>query len=728
MTKKRRKKTRNSISSETSRAASPIGDAGQSTNIIIKRETETPLSAPFSPQSHANHMMMSSYPAAANNGVIKSPMHPKQMKTELEDAIIDDDPVSQTMDKSDDDPIHTHILCKKVRQAQQTKGLWAQRALNLDQNPTVDDSLMRPPINNPLQRNNNYSAGDGIQKRPMPNASSQNGGEKDDVSTDIIIPRERVISICSLDKDALDDYLNGGDNSQDQEAELLKYFQSDENAQNMSVDAKQSVSVPESYHPPTDPNDYKVIKRIGNDKNISELRWYLQQNLQQQADAVALRPQLQQFRGPVADLKGEVMQGFASATLSKMSANARQALQPKRSTLVPSYLPGNTQILSIESPANPKQTANANNIPQSPNSRRKNFSFVPISPGPVSPSGSQLNITGPPAAKQTQFVSPRSASHRKSYKQNPTTSTNPVNSTQGHINNHPYGNMSATFTGHNTMAISAPPSPAPLLQMRHEQHMSQMQALQSEANDCNGKRITFDGNSAEVFGNRSQSAPLHCQIPIAKSQMYVNASSMSCTQSPVANDYSEYMDIVSSSSNDRLVKMEPGATDLTVSSSLMRSNMTINQHLSLLNIPDRESNTFLGNNMSRSVPSTPQPSHFFGNSGSTPMTMFDNSKSVPTTPLANGFCGTNTPFRYSPSEMNRDFLINGNTVEPTVCNNSMSAAFFGSSSQHSQDPSDQQNSNLSDRDLRIVTEDIDELSSFGDAADPIIGSDLLNHL
>lgn len=677
------------------------------------------------------------------------------MKTELmDDSVIEDDPIvpPNHMEKSDEDPIQMQILCKKVRQAQQTKSLWAQRALNLELNSTGDDTLMRPP--HPQSRLTNYGGGDGMLKRSIANASAQIGAEKDDVSTDIIIPRERVISICSLDKDALDDYLNGGDNSQDPEAELLQYFQSDENAQN--IDTKPS-PVLENNHMSNDPNN---SKRLGYEKNISELRFYLQQNLQQQqSDAAAARNVPPQYRGlTVVDSKGTtILPGLASATLSKMSANNRQMIQPKRNNNLSvvgsgsSYYPlciSQTQNPNDATIKQPKQTTNSvsNDIPQSPNSRRKNFSFVPISPGPESPSSSgQVTVTGPSStSKPTIFVSPRSASHhRKSFKQSPSSnqsSTQLQNSNQltTTLNTNPYTNP-IVYSRNQVALSSGPPSPAPLLQMRHEQHMSQM-LVQHPSDYQQAKRTTFEGVASEIFGNRSQSAPLHCQMPNAKTQMYNITSSMSCTQSPVPNEYSELMDMVGGSSvvDLHFVKMEQGgATDLSVSSSsLMRTtNMpTMNQHITHLNLGDRDASAFIANSssMSRSVPSTPQPSQFFGNSGSTPMTMFDISKSVPTTPLANGFCGGNsTPFRYSPSEqMNRDFLINGNTVEPMCAgNNSMSSAFFGSSSQHdSQDNTDQQNSNLSDRVLRIVSDDIDELSSFGDAADPIIGSDLLNQL
>lgn len=719
LTKKRRRKTRNSISSETSRAASPVGDHHHLA-VTIKHE---PDSAPFSPKGRITPMsMMNSY---ATNGVIKSPLHLKQMKTELDDSVIEDDPVTPVshMTKSNEDPIQMQILCKKVRQAQQTKGLWAQRALNLEMNAGGDDSLMRPPVNNPQSRINHY--GEAILKRHLPNSSSsQVSGEKDDVSTDIIIPRERVISICSLDKDALDDYLNGGDNSQDQEAELLKYFQSDENSQNISVDSK-PLPVLENYHQSNDPSS---AKRLGYEKNISELRYYLQQNLQQQSDSTTSRTNPQQYRGlPVVDSKGEIVTGLASATLTKMSVNNRQMVQPKRNTNLSAASPFYTQNTIENVTTTQKQTTNvSNNIPQSPNSRRKNFSFVPISPGPESPSG-QLAVVGPPTSKPTTFISPRSASHRKSFKQSAATSSIPQSSSQPTSLNSYVNSSNPIYTPIN-VTHSASPSTAPLLQMRHEQNMSQMMINQTAPNDNNHtKRITFEGAGSEMFGNRSQSAPLHCQMTNTKPQIYNITTSMSCTQSPVPNEYSGLMDMVGSSSDHHLIKIEQGATDLSVSSSMMRSNMSMNPNITLLNLNDRDSSSFITNSMSRSVPSTPQPSQFFGNSNSTPMTMFDISKSVPTTPLANGFCGTNTPFRYSPSEMNRDFLINGNTVEP-VCGNSMSSAFFGSSSQHSHDHSDQQNSNLSDRDLRIVSEDIDELSSFGDAADPIIGSDLLNQL
>ncbi|KAJ6633252.1 DNA-binding protein RFX7, partial [Pseudolycoriella hygida] len=55
----------------------------------------------------------------------------------------------------------------------------------------------------------------------------QQSVQNTDETSDLIIPRERVISICTLDKDALDSYLVEGENSQDQEAELMEYFQGD---------------------------------------------------------------------------------------------------------------------------------------------------------------------------------------------------------------------------------------------------------------------------------------------------------------------------------------------------------------------------------------------------------------------------------------------------------------------------------------------------------------------
>lgn len=57
----------------------------------------------------------------------------------------------------------------------------------------------------------------------------------DDIATDIIIPRERVVSICNMEKDALDDYLNEGGDAQEQEAELLQYFQTANSSQSFKM-------------------------------------------------------------------------------------------------------------------------------------------------------------------------------------------------------------------------------------------------------------------------------------------------------------------------------------------------------------------------------------------------------------------------------------------------------------------------------------------------------------
>lgn len=137
-----------------------------------------------------------------------------------------------------------NVYCKKVRQAQQAKGLWFQQQpqqqqqqsnSTLTQNSVIvtPHTFSQPEIPSPSmlnQMNQNQMRQQVLGERESKNMSSKDVGSADDtIPRDFIIPRERVISLCALDKDALDDYLPlAGDNSQ--EAEIMEYF--DENSDN----------------------------------------------------------------------------------------------------------------------------------------------------------------------------------------------------------------------------------------------------------------------------------------------------------------------------------------------------------------------------------------------------------------------------------------------------------------------------------------------------------------
>lgn len=139
-----------------------------------------------------------------------------------------------------------NVFCKKVRQAQQAKGLWFQQQNQSQQSPqpqqqqqssviVTPHTFSQPEIPSPSMLNQANAIRQQLlsergEGSSMPkNLNKREGGSDDAIPSDFILPRERVISLCTLDKDALDDYLPlAGDNSQ--EAEIMEYF--DENSSN----------------------------------------------------------------------------------------------------------------------------------------------------------------------------------------------------------------------------------------------------------------------------------------------------------------------------------------------------------------------------------------------------------------------------------------------------------------------------------------------------------------
>lgn len=792
----------------------------------------------------------------------------------------------------DDDPIQPHPLCKKVRQAQQTKGLLSMRQFAVNNHAQQQqqqqqqnhsraavpaDTLMRPPDYSPPARSQQHSSEHcgAVAKRLalLQQYRASNGvgcGEKeDDVTTDIIIPRERVISICSLDKDALDDYLNGGDNSQDQEVELLRYFQTDEtsgsgsnntvpmetttstatstSASSTSSVMRQQVPVLENYHlssesTSTTPSNATVSpaanKRpatAGYEKNISELRWYLQQNLQLPLDAT--------HAADNAAVAAAVTAAHSQMKRNEIGAgsNHRHPTQMKRDVDVNTPGPSNIQPhcgqqysnsnvcnnnkFTQSSPATEnvamQPNTSSSSYTQSPTTvRRRNYSFVPISPGPESPlstisassssastaatqhtffpgTNTPIQSTSAPPAQQQHhpFLSPQNALHRRT---NPTQQQHhqhhqqqpfkPNDTISGGDYARPSHHISASST------LSAPTSPSALLMVRQQQQHfgannnhatfhTQLMPLELTSNASSIAQSTvvanLDTTILTSFANRSQSAPLHRHMPTNHQQPSAHNKSYgsSLTETPI--DFGDFGVAATERSNSIpdqqhvLIKCEPmvGSTDvdmkLAVSPLLQHHHRQQHQQQTHLNHQFAQRDP-ISMSASRSVPSTPQPSlygnqlhmagssnssvaaHFGGVAGSTSM-YADMSKSVPTTPTGLSRAAamlSDTPFRYSPLElMNRDFLINGNTVaEPANRQLMLSNTFFDATCQDQQQrtPSgadeDDNDKNVdaaaaaveeAERRLATAIGDInDELSRFGDesGADPIVGSDLLHTL
>ncbi|XP_013166929.1 PREDICTED: uncharacterized protein LOC106117259 [Papilio xuthus] len=93
-----------------------------------------------------------------------------------------------------------------------------------------------------------------------------------------ILNRERVISICNIDKHDLDDYLNEG-NSQEHEEELLQYFNHRETDQEAPAQANTNFNAPPFLETSQDPQDEHSQ---GKNEKLSQLRELLAKNLKSQ--------------------------------------------------------------------------------------------------------------------------------------------------------------------------------------------------------------------------------------------------------------------------------------------------------------------------------------------------------------------------------------------------------------------------------------------------------------
>ncbi|XP_076633225.1 uncharacterized protein LOC143347696 isoform X1 [Colletes latitarsis] len=181
--------------------------------------------------------------------------------------------------------------------------------------------------------------------------------------------------LCSIDSDALDDYLNGGNNSQEQEEELLQYFQqSSSSSSDMEANA------------------IAIDEQISRSDKVSQLRLILQQNLKAGT-----------MHAPVDILP---------AAIIRQNIEKREITQ-KHNLILPTLLNHSNQSntrrrVSFETNVvEHVQDTNviANTVPQSPNTRRRIFNFTPISPGPHSPINGRASKSN--SANASPFVSPR---------------------------------------------------------------------------------------------------------------------------------------------------------------------------------------------------------------------------------------------------------------------------------------------------------------------------------
>lgn len=759
------------------------------------------------------------------------------------------------------------MYCKKVRRAQEAKGLTLSTPSPKMSQPSPESKstlspaslLMRPPLCEvPTDLSVSSSEGSGAlgahdeaestnpnllqvpNKRGAANVTGRtkklrfnkhasvagmNETKVDDIATDIIIPRERVVSICNMDKDALDDYLNEGGDSQEQEAELLQYFQTssgqEKSTQNTATDSiasshsatatvnSDSVSgaIPSSSAYPLLEN-YHLHQNNGNgggntsisnltpstqvprkQDQINELRQYLQQNLHHPSSMNNNHTSLAKAMEDRAvssssqhDAAGQFHDGWKSGsadgssgdgTMHSASDSLTALSLPYQQASSHDHQTENTSINSVAgSITDPKllpaashatimgsvrgtstSTAIPNQAQQSPNSRSKNFNFVPISPGPQSPrvippniSVMQSNVHG--MHGRNTFLSPRrSPAVRKLVNkdllkslQDPSIST-----------------FDTAFK--NEISASAPASPS--ITPHHFQFNASLMAAYNTASNSAATSTSAvhaphqHQATCSISGmcpvlERSQSVPLHCQSPAFNAPVSSTAYNSVCNsvaQTPVPSEYTDFPEdnfldmLAESSSSDHQIKVEPNEMSTLMQNHCHRSNI------------------------SRSVPSTPLPMHGFhhvnplnnfGNAtsvstasgllmtGLAKTNTMDNSKSVPNTP--NILPTNSTPFRYSPDH-HRDFLINGNTVDaaksnqfyaataPTNATTATSATGRPNARARSQIQAPEQHASVSSTQssaqvlLTTTTQPIEDLPNYSDVNDPIIeGSHLMNNL
>ncbi|XP_050068110.1 uncharacterized protein LOC126556709 [Anopheles maculipalpis] len=408
-----------------------------------------------------------------------------------------------------------NVYCKKVRQAQQLKAVQQaqqqqqqqqqQAQLQLQQQqqqpstghaqsplffPNRPTSVQKRQLANSVAFAGRQKRLKLLQQRQQRSLEAQNNSaprydeqgnliliETQDPTTqdEFIIPRERVISICNMDKNALDGYLNcEEENSQDQDQELLKYFPEEDGTGGNTTQQQLDASSVENDGATGGPSSSFGTGMFDDNEKLFQIRMILEKNQSNQNKQQMLQHQQQQQQmqqaleshlagyesaGTMNQAMGGLQPGSAAASLAALSQrhntttsdpstvggdpsstavlapdqHQRQQLKPHEGGL--SSQPYGMNQMNGTTPGSSQTLSQAL---QSPTARRKNFSFVPISeqprgggPGAKKLSGNS-NINHTPT--DSPFVSPRSTPiHRKALK---ASNGLTLNLTENKFNNH----------------------------------------------------------------------------------------------------------------------------------------------------------------------------------------------------------------------------------------------------------------------------------------------------
>ncbi|GBP80841.1 DNA-binding protein RFX5 [Eumeta japonica] len=211
-----------------------------------------------------------------------------------------------------------------------------------------------------------------------------------------ILNRERVISICNMDKHALDDYLNEG-SSQEHEEELLQYFQRDEDHDSDRPIEKNATDNVTFLDPGLDPQD---DHSQGKNEKLSQLRELLAKNLKNQSGSSAQilglnqESQLSSEHSHEPALKPVINEGAFKPVYGSDNINGQTSSTENEShcsiqngkdeSIVPFTISNETCNLNSTS-GETIYNGNCQNVPHSPTTRTQQYDFVPISDGCHSP-------------------------------------------------------------------------------------------------------------------------------------------------------------------------------------------------------------------------------------------------------------------------------------------------------------------------------------------------------
>lgn len=560
-----------------------------------------------------------------------------------------------------------YMICKKVRQAQQMKMSANNMTTNsfseaspitnniITESTNGNDMLM--PTKIPAKRKPKKDLNSQIKKSKY-NLNSETESPfdsqvepndlvmaKDDLKDDFILPRERFISICNMDKNALDTYLNPSEeNSPD--LEMMQYFGEDKSKNDSEEEdlgpATTSVPLLENYQLVNEGRtDNKTIDKL------TQLRSMLEEHSQKSMNESLIKNLL---KNNFAEFNNG-----SSQQMTSYGTSGSCFLATSRSTSNSSFSKG------FDGQQHDKL------IPQSPNTRRKNLSFVPI----TAHSTRVKNINLHPAFKEdnetSPFVSPRATTvNRRANSLMNVRNHNDmsVNESTKSVPILGVNNNTAFCRPHQFKIepVSAPESPSMIQNFNY----SPQQTSSQQQNHFQFQPLNNHSSSTYNYPveSRSQSVPPHCtnnnsNLFNGNSNGY-NGFSSACSSmapTPVPSEYQEFAD----SSILDIFSNEQQSNVVTPSSIKMEASDDVIDMLDseILNQNNEGNQTTRQSSFvnSRSVPNTPLPFHTNYNGNNSMSSFCMSGKSVPTTPVAQN--GAN-PFRYSPElQTTRDFLING---------------------------------------------------------------------